>query len=154
MSSPLPLPIPELVANPEIEPHLAGLRTGRLIVPVCQGCAEVVWYPRAFCARCGRADVQWQDCDGAGQIYSFSVVRQATGEFARSVPYILAYVELDVGARVLTNIIDIDVEDVRIGDRVEPVITADIERPIMRFRRVTPEEKGQPQVPDDRGSSS
>lgn len=26
MSNPLPLPMPELVANPEIEPHLAGLR--------------------------------------------------------------------------------------------------------------------------------
>ena len=34
-------------------------------------------------------------------------------------PYVLAYVELDEGPRVMTNIVDCDVADVRIGQRVE-----------------------------------
>ena len=42
-------------------------------------------------------------------------------EFAESGPYVLAYVELLEGPRILTNIVECEVTDVYIGARVEVV---------------------------------
>jgi uncharacterized OB-fold protein len=36
-------------------------------------------------------------------------------------PYCIAYVELDEGPRMITNIVDCDLDAVRIGDRVQLV---------------------------------
>ena len=45
-------------------------------------------------------------------------IRRAAEPYNRSVPYVVAYVELAEGPRVLTNIVECDPESVRIGQRV------------------------------------
>ncbi len=45
---------------------------------------------------------------------------QASG-FREALPYVMAYVELDEGIKMLTNIIDCRPEDVKIGMPVEVV---------------------------------
>ena len=59
-----------------------------------------------------RSDVSWFEASGLGTIYSFAIVRRAGGPWRDSLPYVLAYVELEEGPRVLTNVtgtIDLDV---------------------------------------------
>ncbi|WP_312028367.1 OB-fold domain-containing protein [Aquabacterium sp. J223] len=46
-------------------------------------------------------------------IYSYSVMRRV------EVPYVIAYVTLDEGVTVMTNIVDCDPDAVRIGQRVK-----------------------------------
>jgi uncharacterized OB-fold protein len=48
-------------------------------------------------------------------------VRRGQGPFAAAAPYVVAYVELEEGPRILTNVVDIDPEQVRIGMPVEVV---------------------------------
>ena len=66
---------------------------------------------------------------GHGKIYTFTITyqNQAAG-FRESLPYVMAYVELDEGLKMLTNIVDCRPEEVKIGMPVEVV-----------FEDVTPE---------------
>jgi uncharacterized OB-fold protein len=53
---------------------------------------------------------------GRGEIYSVSVTRRAG-----PTPYAIAYVRLDEGITMLTNIVDCDLDSLRIGQRVRVV---------------------------------
>jgi len=99
-----------------------ALADDRFVLPRCDRCGHVVWYPRQFCPVCHTMGVSWFEASGRGSIYSFTVVRQAYGEWKPFVPYVIAYVELHEGPRVLTNIVDCDPDSVAIGDPVEVVV--------------------------------
>jgi hypothetical protein len=80
--------------------------------------------------------VEWSQVSGRGTIHSYTVVRRAPGPaFAADVPYAVVLVDLAEGPRMLSNLVDADVEAIRIGDPVEVVfdaVTDDITLP--RFR--------------------
>ena len=52
---------------------------------------------------------------GRGTLYSFSVMRRVEK------PYAIAYVTLEEGVTVLTNLVDCDFDRLRIGDPVRVV---------------------------------
>jgi uncharacterized protein len=54
-------------------------------------------------------------------VYSFSVVHRGGGDYRGCEPYVVAYVELDEGPRVLTNIVGCDPDSVTIGAPVQVV---------------------------------
>ena len=66
------------------------------------------------------SEVEWVLCSGLGTVYTFTVTyqNQAPG-FRDDLPYVLAYVELEEGVQMLTNIVDCPPEEVRIGMPVE-----------------------------------
>jgi uncharacterized OB-fold protein len=43
------------------------------------------------------------------------------GQYQGTEPYVLAYVELEEGPRVITNVVDCDPASVAVGDAVEAV---------------------------------
>ncbi|MED5362095.1 MAG: OB-fold domain-containing protein, partial [Actinomycetota bacterium] len=77
---------------------------------------------------------------GKGSVYSFTVTRRIPGSWGKATPFVLAYVELEEGPRVMTNIVDCDPEQVAIGDSVEAVFEDATNRdgdsgpPLLRFR--------------------
>ena len=89
---------------------------GRLMVKHCKACGQAHWYPRPLCPHCGSADTELRPSSGRGTIYSLTVTRRA-GPTA----YALAYVTLDEGVTLMTNIVDCDLDQAKIGDRVEVV---------------------------------
>jgi len=119
MSAPLPTPQPE--RTPETDAFWAGTADGRLPLPYCPDCDTVIWYPREFCPQCGRRSVIWRAASGRGTVYSYTVVHRTSGPYRDAVPYVLAYVELDEGPRVLSNIVGCPPDDVRIGQPVQVV---------------------------------
>lgn len=66
-------------------------------------------------------DTSWQEASGSGSIYSFTVVRRSGGDYANAVPYVLAYVQLAEGPRMMTNIVECELEDLFVGQEVELV---------------------------------
>lgn len=58
---------------------------------------------------------------GKGKIYSYTVIYSAPSSFEDQVPYIIALVELDEGAKVLGQVVDCKPEDVKVGAKVESV---------------------------------
>jgi uncharacterized OB-fold protein len=115
------LPAPAPVVNPEAAPYWQAAAEGRLSLQRCAGCGVVVWYPRGLCPECGEAELPWFDASGLGVIYSFTVNRRGMGEYADAAPYVLAYVEIEEGPRMLTNIVGCDPETVAVGDPVRAV---------------------------------
>lgn len=106
-------PLGPVVVDPATEPYFAAARDGVLKLRRCKACGEPHWYPRPICPFC-QGDTEWVQAKGTGEIYSVSVTRRAG-----PVPYALAYVRLDEGVTMMTNIVDCDLDTVRIGQRVK-----------------------------------
>ena len=77
------------------------------MLPHCDDCQFVIWYPRRFCPACGSRNVSWFDAAGTGSVYTFTIVAKGTGAYRDAGPYVVAFVELDEGPRLMTNIVDV-----------------------------------------------
>ncbi|WP_419842898.1 Zn-ribbon domain-containing OB-fold protein [Candidatus Poriferisodalis sp.] len=115
------LPVPSPSANLETQRFWDAAAAGRLELPACDDCSHVVWYPRQRCDQCGSTSVTWFQASGRGTVYSATVTRRIPGSWRAAAPFVLAYVELDEGPRVLTNIVGCDPDTVRIGQAVQAV---------------------------------
>ena len=107
------IPAPE--ASPETRPFWEAATAGRLLIGTCKACGKPHYYPRALCPFCGSDATEWVAASGRGAVYSYSVMRRLP------VPYALAYVTLDEGVTMMTNIVDCDLDAIRIGQRVKVV---------------------------------
>jgi uncharacterized OB-fold protein len=101
--------------NAEIQAFFDAAREGRLLLKHCLACGELHYYPRAVCPFCASERIEWVAAKGGGKIYSYSVMRRVEQ------PYALAYVTLDEGVTMLTNLVDCDFDRLRIGDAVRLV---------------------------------
>lgn len=109
--------IPSPPMNPENKAFFDATRAGKLLLGKCLACKQVHYYPRAFCPHCN-GKTEWVAAKGSGKLYSYSVMRRVAE------PYAIAYVTLDEGVTVLTNMVDCDVDRLRIGDPVRLVFKA------------------------------
>lgn len=92
----------------------------KLVLQRCGDCAATQYYPRNVCTNCGSNNIEWVDSAGLGKVYSYTVVHRApSAAFSQSVPYVLAIVQLTEGPRMMSNIVDCEPGDVRIGMEVE-----------------------------------
>jgi hypothetical protein len=132
-----PLPAVPPDPGPDDEPFWRAAAEDRLVLPRCRGCGVHIWYPRSFCPDCHTSDVEWVDASGRGTVYSFTVTERGPGPWAEHAPYVIAYVELDEGPRVLTNIVGADPRSVRIGDPVAAVFEPAGDSKVVRFTPVS-----------------
>jgi uncharacterized OB-fold protein len=95
----------------ETEPFWAAAKQGRLLLRRSVQTGQAHWYPRTICPFTGSA-TEWFDASGRGTIYSFSVMRRATPV------YVMAYVTLQEGPTMMTNIVDCDPDTISIGAAV------------------------------------
>jgi uncharacterized OB-fold protein len=100
---------------PETTPYWTAAAEGRLLVKYCNACGDYHFYPRALCPFCFSDKTEWRDAAGTGTIYSFSVTRRGEA------PYAIAYVTLAEGPTMMTNIVDCDLDAIRIGQKVRLV---------------------------------
>lgn len=112
------LPSPDPLISLETRPFWDATARGELTVCRCRKCRAYIWYPRTICPFCMAADCELVSAGGGGTVYSFTVTRRGSGAYKDSGPYVLAYVELDEGPRIMTNIVGIPPDEINIGDRV------------------------------------
>ncbi len=108
--------IPAPVVNPENKSFFDAASNGKLLIKKCSACGEHHYYPRAICPHCFSDQTSWTESSGNGTIYSYSVMRRGT-----PVPYAIANVTLAEGVTMLTNIVDCDLDAIRIGQAVRVV---------------------------------
>ncbi|MDN3516540.1 Zn-ribbon domain-containing OB-fold protein [Aquisalimonas lutea] len=111
---PRSMPAPEI--NPGDEAYFAAANEGRLLIKRCTACGETHFYPRAVCPFCLGGETVWEESAGRGSVYTFSVTRRAG-----PTPYAIAFVTLDEGVSMMTNIVDCDLDDIHVGQRVRVV---------------------------------
>ena len=130
--TPLPALAPE--PGPDDAPFWEAAAEDRLVLPRCRSCGVFIWYPRSFCPECHTTDVEWVEASGRGTVYSFTVVQRGAGPWTPHAPYVVAYVELDEGPRVMTNVVGTDPDAVHIGDRVTAVFEPADSTKVLRFQ--------------------
>jgi uncharacterized protein len=100
--------------NPGDEPYFAAAGEGKLMLKKCKDCGKVHHYPRAICPFCFSQNLEWQQAKGTGEIYTFSVTRRGT-----PTPYAIGYVTLTEGPKLMTNIINCDLDTLKCGTKVK-----------------------------------
>jgi uncharacterized OB-fold protein len=88
---------------------------GKLMIGKCLACGQLFYYPRAICPFCFGDKTELQQASGSGTIYTYSVMRRAP------IPYAIAYVTLQEGVSMMTNIVDCDLDKIKIGQAVRLV---------------------------------
>jgi uncharacterized OB-fold protein len=96
-----------------------------LIASKCKACGSMHFPPRAFCPECHRRSIgkiERFQLKGEGEIFSYSIVHEATPDLEMQKPYVLAMVRMDEGVMLTAQVVDCRMEDVRIGMRVRAVL--------------------------------
>ncbi|MDP3417950.1 Zn-ribbon domain-containing OB-fold protein [Falsiroseomonas sp.] len=102
------------VIDPSTQPVWDAAAEGRLLIGLCRDTGRHFYYPRGASPFTLSANVELVQASGRGSIYSYTVMRVAQ-------PYACAYVELEEGPRIFTNIVDCDFAEIRIGMKVRVV---------------------------------
>ena len=104
------------IVTPETEAFWQGCNRGELLLQRCVDCAELQHKPRGCCAACLGPRLENVVCSGAGSIFSFTIIRKnRLPAFKEAGPYVVAWVELEEGPRLMANVVGIEAADVRIG---------------------------------------
>ncbi len=120
VSPPIPLP------NELTTPFWDGAANGQLVIQSCNACGHLQHAPEPVCSACLSFDLGSAAVSGKGTVYTYCIATQAFHPwFADRLPFVIAVVELDEqpGLKMITNIVDVDPESVRVGDRVEVTFT-------------------------------
>jgi uncharacterized OB-fold protein len=133
-------PVPRI--DEESRGFWEACRRHELRIQRCRSCGTFRYYPRAICPQCLSDDTEWVLSSGRGTVYTYTVTyqNQAPG-FRESLPYVLAYVTLEEGVQMLTNVVACPPDEVRIGMPVEVVfdpVTDEITMPMFRRERSRP----------------
>lgn len=127
----------------ETKPYWEACRRHELVVQRCRRCGSFQHYPRPFCAECHAQEMDWHKSSGQGNVYTFSIAYRAqSAAFSHRTPYVIAYVELSEGVRMLTNILCERLEEVHVGmpvrvvfEDVDGEITIPCFRPVSEMER-------------------
>ena len=107
-----PLPEPDDASRPFYD----GAMEGRLVMMRCNACGTWRAPARMHCDSCLSTDTRWEQTSGAGTVRSFGIMHQRYHPaFAADIPYNVAIVELAEGPRLVTNIVGISNEAIRVG---------------------------------------
>ena len=130
-----PLPKPNRLS----QPYWDAAQRHELMVLRCNQCGDKWLPPSDICLRCLSRDIDWVKASGRGKVWSWVVFHQRYfAAFEADLPYNVAYVELDEGPRLMTNLVDCDPASIHCDMPVEVVfddVTPEITLP--KFRPVT-----------------
>lgn len=83
----------------------AAAARGQLVLPRCERCGMVFFYPRQACPGCHGRDIGWVDATGRGVVRVAALVhRPPWDDLPRPSPYVVALVELEEGPTILSTI--------------------------------------------------
>jgi uncharacterized protein len=97
-------------------PFWESCRDRRLTVQQCTSCRRLRYPISPVCQHCIGREWSWKPLAGTGTVYTFAVFRQVYNEAWRErVPYTVAIVELDEGAMMLGDLVNVAPEEVNVG---------------------------------------
>ena len=88
----------------------------------CQNCKELFYPEKKKCPKCENNELEDYKFKGTGQIYSYSIIHNAPTGMENHVPYAVAIIKLDEGPKITAQLVDVDLEKIEIGMKVESCI--------------------------------
>jgi uncharacterized protein len=86
----------------------------RLVAQRCAACRRLRHPPRPMCPWCHSTDFELADLSGDGTLYSYAILHHPQHP-AFEYPVIAALVDLEEGVRVLSNLVDVDPDEISVG---------------------------------------
>ena len=113
-------PIPAV--TPEMKPFFDAAKRRELVVQRCTQCGTHRFPAREICSNCLSRAAEWVKVAGAGEVFSYNVMHQVYHPgFADEVPYAVAVIKLEEGAKMNSNLVGVKPHDIKIGMRVQVV---------------------------------
>ena len=113
-------PVPAITA--EMRPFFEAAARNELRIQRCTACGTHRFPARAICSECLSLESEWVPVSGRGEIFSFNVMHQVYHPgFAGEVPYAVVVVKLAEGAKMVSNLVGVSPQDIRIGMPVRVV---------------------------------
>jgi uncharacterized OB-fold protein len=111
-------PLPTL--TDDNRPFWEGARQGKLMMQKCGDCGHIRYPISHVCPDCLSYNTEWTQLSGRGEVFSYVVFYQLYNKaFADDVPYNVAMIQLEEGPRMFSNIVGVDNDAVKVGDKVE-----------------------------------
>lgn len=116
------LPAPVAAPDGLDEPFWSGLREEQLMLQRCGDCSGWQWGPEWCCHRCGSFEMNWEQAETRGVIYSHQRVwHPVHPALAEHGPYVVVLVELPSAdeVRIVGNLLGDPRQPLEIGASVE-----------------------------------
>ncbi len=107
-------PIPEPPRHLDNKGFWEGIEKKTLVFQKCKVCKTWIHTPRPMCPRCHGLEIEWGSTKGRGIVYSWVTFHKARHPGFKT-PYSVVLVELDEGVRIVSNLVDVQPEDIYIG---------------------------------------
>ena len=128
-----PLPLPD----PETAFFWEATARRKLEILRCQTCKTWIHYPKPSCWNCSSGDLKPEEVSGRGTIYSYTVTHQDVPGYTAPFAVVIVELEEQKGLRMVSNVVDVPADDVRIGMPVEVTfqkVADDVTLPMFKTR--------------------
>jgi uncharacterized protein len=97
-------------------------RDKKVMLQYCKATKKFQHYPRPTSIFTGkRADIEWREVSGKGEIFSYTVTYRGTDHFRAVEPYAVACVTLEgAGVNHIANMVNCQEADLKVGLKVKP----------------------------------
>ena len=131
MERPLPQP------DQETEFFWAATSRGELHILRCNDCGTYIHLPKPGCRNCGGSNLAPSQVSGRGVVHTYTVSHTPLPGFDPPFAIVLVELEEQKGLRLVTNLVDVAPDEVRIGTPVEVLfeqVSDDVTLPLFRRR--------------------
>ena len=97
------------------QPFWDSCKAGAMTIQKCEDCGHYAYYPVYICPECTSRKLAWTPVSGRGTVYTYTA---ADSSIFGNEPIIVALVELEEGAMMMSNIINAEPGEVGIGTAV------------------------------------
>jgi uncharacterized OB-fold protein len=102
------------------KPFWDGCRAHKLMAQRCTHCQEPRYPVAAVCPNCLSTGYEWRELSGRGELFSYIIVHRGYHPYwAQRLPYNVAFIELEEGLRMFSNIVGTPNEELRVGQKVK-----------------------------------
>jgi hypothetical protein len=113
-------PRPSIDSDSKI--YWESAKNNKLMLQYSLDTKEYFLYSKQLTNASDSKNIEWKQVSGKGKVYSFTVVHAPAGPaFKEDTPYIVASIELDEGARIISNILTDNIDNISVGDKVSVV---------------------------------
>ena len=113
---------PRPTIDPDSKTYWEAAKSNKLMIQHSIDTNEYFLYSKQLTNTQDSINIEWKEVSGLGEIYSYTIIHSPAGPaFANEVPYVVASITLNEGARIISNIITDNIDDISIGDKVRVV---------------------------------
>lgn len=118
------------------QPFWDGCKKHELTIQECAICGHRRWPIGPACTECLSTEADWVVLPGTGEVWSWIVYHQSfNAAWAPELPYNVALIRVDGAHTMISNLVDIHPDEIRVGQKVEVVfddVTEDFSIPKFR----------------------